>query len=271
MYSNLFKETIKKLLKVATKYSYVEGIFLAGSLANKHADEYADIDICIIARDRKAYSKLWEKRMDFVNSVGNPISLNQRLWDKCSMIVALFSKKTLPPVGLDVDIVFGYLSQISHVMPWVPYRVIFDRSGKLKKHLKSRPSQIPSEEIKKRIIEELSWIPFAVYEAVKDLRRGDRYDFQGQLSRIRKLIFFLKGVEKKELILGTKRAINLMNTGEKRILDASYEAEDIEMVKKLLGMLFASAEKIGKEYKVEEEIRVKKKEIEEYSNFDLDC
>ena len=116
--------------------SSVEGVFLSGSLVDRHRDAFSDVDLGVASRNGAAvFGETFALRHRLLIAAGRPVHRLERGWDHCRMVAALYGKAEYPPIGLEIDIVFSQLRHVAEQMPYAAYRVLFDRRAKLRSAL----------------------------------------------------------------------------------------------------------------------------------------
>ena len=185
-----FHEIISTLVQELECASCIEGIFLSGSLVNEHKDQYSDIDLGIgTSNTPGAFDEAYALRHHLLNTVGQPIQTLERGWQHCQMVAALYGKSHFPPIGLEIDLIFSQLNHVPEQMPYADYRILFDRTGKLKKVLDEMGRRMPRGELEQELRHHLSWFLFYVYDALKAHERKDSLALHALLEEMRKLIY----------------------------------------------------------------------------------
>lgn len=250
-----WQHTVSALVGELETISSVEGAFLSGSLANRHRDDYADVDLGIASSNSaSALDETFALHRRVLVAGGRPVRLLERRWGHCRMVAALYGKSQFPPIGLEVDLVFSQVRHVAEQMPYAPYRIVFDRKGKLQVALAKMSRSRPVREIKDTIGQHLTWFPFYAYEANKACRRGDRYQVQSMLEEMRKSIFFAAATRHGQQVFGSKRAHHYLSPADQKLLRESYRRSDENMVANLTRLYVECLSGLRSRYRIADDV-----------------
>lgn len=259
-----WQEALTSIVARLETISSVEGVFLSGSLVNKHRDDFSDIDMGIATKNSaKAFNETFTLRHEIIAVAGKPIHYLERGWEHCNMIAALFGKSQFPTIGLEIDIIFSQLQYVSEQMPYSEYQVVFDRNGKLQPALAKMSQSKPSPEIETELISHLKWVPFYVHDALKACKRGDDFQVQSLLEEVRKLIFFAAATRQGEQIYGSKRAYRYLSTTERQVLEHSYHRSDENIVSQLARLYLECITELQWNYRIADKVENAKIALQE--------
>lgn len=248
-------EIVATIVKELESVSHIEGVFLSGSLANEHEDQYSDIDLGIATRDNPAaFNEVYAMRHQLLITVGQPIQTLERGWQHCLMVAALYGKSQFPPIGLEIDLIFSQLNHVAEQMPYADYRILFDRDGKLRQMLDETSRSIPGAEIEQELRQHLSWYLFFVYDALKAHERKDSFALQALLEEMRKLIFQAAAARCGLQVYGAKRALKYLSTGEKKVIEKSYRHSTRRSIEKLAALYLVCLDSLLSDYEIEQEV-----------------
>jgi len=219
------KETdklIKELVEYYNDIPSVHGVFIAGSLANSDIDIYSDVDLCIVFKDKHSLEVQWEDRLLTIDKFNKSVSHFEKTWGITRMISALYNKVDIPPIGLQVDYVYGILDEIEGLMCWTKHEIILDKTGQIKNNLYRNPESLPDYELNTRLVENSEMLPFYIYDAQKSLLRKDVTDFASQINKILNIYYFSKSVVENNILLGSKRTTKLFTPDELKLILSFY-------------------------------------------------
>lgn len=214
---------VERIVKEAEGEPSVEGVFLGGSLVTDTWDEFSDIDLGIATEDNEAaLDRAYALHERFAAVVGRPLHVLEKQWDHSRMISLLFGKSQFPPAGLELDIFFGRLQYVSELMPGARFGVVFDRSGRLGAELEELDRTRREAEVKRDLDEQLVTFPFDVNHAVKAQARGDLFNYQFVIERMRAAIFSAAASRQGAVVRGSKRASRYLSEPEQEVILRSY-------------------------------------------------
>ena len=223
----------------------MEGVFLGGSLATARADECSDVDLGVVAGNteeecRNVYD-LWPS---LAQALGEPLVCLERSWENCRMVALLYGRADCPPRGLEVDVIFSRLEHVAEQMPHSPYRVLFDRTGRLADTLARTQTPLGTGEVVDDLRRQMLWFPFYVYDANKGLVRGDSLHVQSLLQQMREAIFFACACRQAAPVYGAKGATAVLSAEERSTVEASYRVEPSQALTMLRGLYFGCLREI---------------------------
>jgi predicted nucleotidyltransferase len=243
------QEALDRILSVLIANPCVEGVFLGGSLANQDLDAYSDIDLGVATlNNAKAFAQVYTQRGQLSELAGEPLEVIERGWEHCKMIAALYGKANFPPIGLEIDIIFSPLRYAGEQMPHAPYRILFDRRGKLAPLLQLASQPQPSQDIQAELEQGMRTSLFYLHDAVKACRRNDPFQAQAMLEELRKLIYYAAARQCEAQVFGAKRADRYLNHAQQRIIARSYLENDEQTVHKLIALYLGCLEGLESRY-----------------------
>lgn len=230
----------------------VEGAFVSGSLVDGNRDEYSDLDLGVAsAEDEAAFVAVYALRGALMAAAGEPVHHLERGWGHCRMVAALYGKSSFPPVGLEVDVVFSRLQHVGEQMPYAPYEIVFDRTGRLALALQGLPTHKPITDVRAELETDLRRIPFVVHDALKALRRSDSLYVQALFEELRQAIFQTAAARAGVPGYGAKRAYRYLSPAEVEVVADSYQDASEHSLRELLKLLFDCLGQVEGDYQVE--------------------
>lgn len=112
-------DVIARLVESCSADDRIAAIFLGGSLARGEADEYSDVDLCVIVAD-DAYTEIVSGREAFVRRLGEPLFLEDFGHDE--MAFAILAD------GTELEFNFFRVSDLLAIRSG-PHRVLLDKEG----------------------------------------------------------------------------------------------------------------------------------------------
>jgi hypothetical protein len=250
-----YQDIVGRIVHLIENQPTIEGAYLCGSLVNEHRDRFSDIDVGIASGDSAGdFEQAYTLREPMLAAIGTPVHVIERGWEHCRLIAALYGKTLFPPVGLEVDLVFSQLQQVSEQMPYAQYVILFDRHGGLKRELDRigppRPTAVTAQEIRRH----LKGFPFVVHDALKAYGRGDVFHFQSLLDELRIAVFFLAAARQGGQVFGSKRAARYLSAAERQTIEESYLEFSRRTLEHLLDLSLHHLEAIQSEYGLEADV-----------------
>lgn len=247
---------VERIVQEAQGEPSIEGVFLGGSLVTDTWDEFSDIDLGIAtANTVQDLDRAYTLRERFAAVVGRPLHVLEKQWEHSRLTSLLFGKSQFPPAGLELDVFFGRLQYLSELMPGARFGVVFDRSGRLGAALEELDRTRREAEVKRDLAEQLVTFPFDVNHAVKAQARGDLFNYQFVMERMRAAVFSAAASRQGAVVRGSKRASRYLSEPEQQVILRSYcefsHAAIDEVVEFYLSLLSQSQE----EYGIEDEVR----------------
>ena len=245
------REVVEQIVAYLRNEPLIEGAFLAGSLLDHDHDEYADVDLGIAsALGKTALQAAYDLRHGIAAAVGAPVHHIERGWQHCQMIALLYGKTAFPPLGLEVDIIFSELRHVGEQMPYVPYEVVLDRSGRLKAALDRLPKEQPVDEVWASVYALGEGMPFFVHDALKAARRGDWFYLQQVLESMRQAIFQAAAAKNGTAVHGAKRAYRHLSQSERLVVRDSYSDDSPRSVERLAQLYVECISRVGADHRM---------------------
>lgn len=249
-------ELVAMIAEMLAEEDSVEGVFLSGSLVTRDRDRWSDIDLGIASGNTKRDDdRTYALRGQLLGAAGRPVHTLERGWGHCRMIAALYGRDEFPPIGLEIDLIFSRLAHVSEQMPFAPYRVLFDRTGRLRRALERMGSARPKDETRLSFKDHVNWLPFYVHDALKAFRRGDRFHAHSLVEEMRKLLFFAAAVRHGAEIHGSKRAHRHLTESEREVVASSYRTPDRGTVRRLAQAYVSCLERLAQDHGIEGDVQ----------------
>ena len=153
----------------------VLGAFVSGSRATGKADEYSDLDLCLIARD-DARDQLWAERAAFIQQLGEPLLLED--FDGTDTAYFILAD------GTEAELAFAREGHV-HEVHRGPYRTLLDKTGVLagsafQETGPSGPDQV--ETLRRQIY----WFWHDLSHFIAAVGRGQLWWGSGQIEALRR-------------------------------------------------------------------------------------
>ncbi len=165
---------INRFINVCEADDHIVAAFLGGSNAKGYADQYSDIDVCVIT-DENAYEDFFNKRESFLRSLGELVFLE----DFGIPNIAFFIFED----GTEGELYFGSESHLAHIHSG-PFRVLLDKKNILAEAVfpddKTDPSH-QTEELRHNIFR--FWHEMSHF--ITAMGRGKLWWARGQLDELR--------------------------------------------------------------------------------------
>ena len=175
---------IEQLVAACAADDRVAAVFLGGSLARGEADEYSDIDLCVIVRD-EAYPDVIAGRDAFVRAVGEPLFLEDFGHDH--MAFAILAD------GTELELNFFRASDLETIRPG-PHRVLLDKDAILTGVTFASPEPDREEQLE-QLRQILFWFWHDVGHFAAAIGRGQLWWAAGQLEQLRACCVTLVRIE----------------------------------------------------------------------------
>jgi hypothetical protein len=148
--------------------------FLGGSLASERADEFSDIDLCLIAHDDD-FDDVVRDRASLIEALGEPVFVED--FGHAEVVSFVLGD------GTEAEIFFGREGALAELWPG-HHRTLFDRSGILEgvTFEEERPDLAEIEDVLRR---SLSWFWHELSHFVKAIGRNQLWWAAGQLEALR--------------------------------------------------------------------------------------
>lgn len=152
----------------------IEGAYVVGSIADETEDEYSDIDLYVVVKE-KHYAEVYGERFRFAKIIGDVLSTFEVEWPNCQMLGVIYRNY------VEIDICYTKLGQAEVFSD--RYKVVLDKYGRVQKALirKEYPTH-PKAELKRQT-------EFALYNilhAINMLHRGEYWSSIKQIETLRK-------------------------------------------------------------------------------------
>ncbi len=250
-----WRQVVDKVVKELRSEPSVEGAFLGGSLVTNAWDEFSDIDLGVAtANGLEHLDRAYALRGRLATAVGTPIHTLEKTWDHSRMISLLYGKSQFPPIGLELDIFFGQLEYIRELMPGARFGIVFDRTGKLGRELEKLDWVRRREEVKKDLAEQLVTLPFDLNHAVKAHARGDLFNYQFVMERMRAAVFSAAASRQGAVVRGSKRASLYLSEPEQQVILRSYCEFSHEAIQELVQFYDSLLDQAQSEYDIGREV-----------------
>jgi predicted nucleotidyltransferase len=187
--SRAHEQLIARFSDACASDNRVVAAFVGGSIARGDADQYSDVDFCVITTDEAADS-VFADRAAIVAQLGTPLFLED--WGEAAPEIFVILAD-----GTDVEVFFVAESRIKE-MQVGPILPLLDRTGLLTNlHL---PMRAPlSEDLAVELRRVLAWFWHDVSHLIKALGRGQLWWAAGEVEALRgyclNLIRIEQGVE----------------------------------------------------------------------------
>jgi len=165
---------IEQLVGSCVADDRVAAVFLGGSLARGEADEYSDVDLCVIVRD-EAYADVIAGRDAFVRTIGDPLFLED--FGNDHMAFAILAG------GTELELHFFRAHDLDVIRPG-PHRVLLDKDGILAGVTFASPEPERAAQVE-RLREILFWFWHDVGHFTTAIGRGQLWWAAGQLEQLR--------------------------------------------------------------------------------------
>jgi predicted nucleotidyltransferase len=173
--SQAHEQVIERFADACSSDDRVIAAFVGGSIARGEADQYSDIDLCVVTADAEA-DDVFAGREAFVARLGTPLFLEDWGLEDPEVFVILAD-------GTDVEVFFVPQSRI-HEMQVGPILTVLDRTGLLTDL--EVPVRAPhSEDLARELRRLLAWFWHDVSHLIKALGRGQLWWAAGEVESLR--------------------------------------------------------------------------------------
>ena len=148
--------------------------FLGGSLASERADEFSDVDLCVIARD-DVFDDVVRDRTSLIEALGEPVFVED--FGHAEVVSFVLAD------GTEAEIFFGREGALAELRPG-RHRTLFDRSGILE-GVTFEEERADPEELEDVLRRTLSWFWHELSHFVKAIGRNQLWWAAGQLEALR--------------------------------------------------------------------------------------
>jgi len=170
------------------------------------------------------------------------------------MTSLLYGKTQFPPIGLELDIFFGRLQYVSELMPGARFGIVLDRSGKLSRELEGLDWVRRREEVRRDMAAQLITFPFDLNHAVKAHARGDVFNYQFVMERMRAAIFSAAASRQGAVVRGSKRASLYLSDPEQQVILRSYCEFSRQAINELVHFYLSLLDQARSEYDIAGEV-----------------
>lgn len=173
--SRAHEQLIARFSDACSSDQRVVAAFVGGSIARGEADQYSDVDLCVVTTDEAA-DDVFADRAAIVAQLGTPLFLEE--WgDEAPEIFVILAD------GTDVEVFFVAESRIKE-MQVGPILRLLDRIGLLTNL--DLPMRAPlSEELAVELRQVLAWFWHDVSHLIKALGRGQLWWAAGEVEALR--------------------------------------------------------------------------------------
>jgi predicted nucleotidyltransferase len=169
------EQVIARFADACSSDDRIMAAFVGGSIARGEADQYSDIDLCVVTTDAEA-GDAFADRAAFVARLGTPLFLEDWGHDDPEVFVILAD-------GTDVEVFFVPESRI-HEMQVGPILAVIDRTGLLT-NLEVPVRAPDSEDLARELRRLLAWFWHDVSHLIKALGRGQLWWAAGEVEALR--------------------------------------------------------------------------------------
>ncbi len=171
---NVQRKMLSRCVSLLQADPRVEGAYVVGSMADETEDEYSDVDIYLVVKE-KHYAEVYGERLKFAESIGDVLSTFEVEWPNCQMLGVIYRN------CVEMDLCYTRLRQAEVFSD--RYKVILDKYGRIQEALIRREyPKNPAAELKKQT-------EFALYNllhAVNMFHRGEYWSSISQIETLRK-------------------------------------------------------------------------------------
>jgi predicted nucleotidyltransferase len=167
---------IERFVDLCSADERIVAAFLGGSRARGEADEYSDLDLCLITTD-DAYEEVVSDRQDIVEQLGEPLFLED--FGLEGIVFFILAD------GSEVELFLRRESGLHEIQDVGPYRMLLDRKGILTDAAfpMREPDRTEQIESLRRL---LHWFWHDLSHLIAALGRGQLWWAYGQLEALRR-------------------------------------------------------------------------------------
>lgn len=177
-------DVIARFVESCSADDRIAAVFLGGSRARGEADEFSDIDLCVIVADDD-YTDVISGREAFVRTLGEPLFLED--FGKESQLLAILAD------GTDLDLFFFARSDLDSIRSG-PHVVLLDKEGILAGAEFSVPEPDHAARVE-QLRQILSWFWHDLAHFTTAIGRGQLWWAAGQLEQLRNYCVNLARIE----------------------------------------------------------------------------
>lgn len=250
-----WQEYVDRIVRRIEVEPGIEGAFLGGSLVTGQWDEFSDIDLGIATRNcRSDLEHAFSLRHELAALIGRPEHRLEKQWDHSLQIALLFGRSDFPPIGFELDMFFSRLRHVAELMPGASFQVVFDRSGRLREKLDELSLARQDTEVRTELLEQMQAFPFDAYHAAKALARGDLFNYQFVLERMRAAVSAAAASREGTVIRGSKRASCYLGPEERETVQRSYHEFTPDSITQLVETYLRLLAEVQQRYALEGEV-----------------
>jgi hypothetical protein len=175
---------VSRFVEACSADDRIVAAFLYGSRASGEADEYSDLDLCVIARD-DALENVMAERAAFVRQLGEPVFME----DFGDERIAFF----ILAGGTECELLFGREGALEQ-LDVGPFITLVDKSGILDGVEFPLPQPDPDER-REQLRQVLNWFWHDLSHFMAALGRGELWWARGQLEALRRYCVNLLRIE----------------------------------------------------------------------------
>ena len=182
---------ISRFVDICSADDRIIAAILCGSRARGDADEYSDLDLCVITTD-EAFDLVMEERGAFIGQLGEPVFIEDFGLDRIAFFILAD--------GTECELGFGHEGALEEIDVG-PFETLIDKRGILSgtEFPFVRPDPVEQREQLRRV---LNWFWHDLSHFIAALGRGDLWWACGQLEALRRycvnLVRIEHGVEAQE-------------------------------------------------------------------------
>jgi predicted nucleotidyltransferase len=204
---------IERFVDLCSADERIVAAFLGGSRARGEADEYSDIDLCLITTD-EAYEEVVSDRQDIIEQLGEPLFLED--FGHEDLVFFILAD------GAEAELFFGRESGLHEIHGVGPFRILLDKRGIFTDAAfpVREPDRAEQIESLRRL---LHWFWHDLSHLIAALGRGQLWWAYGQLEALRRYCVNLirieqnveaqeEAYEKLDLAISTSRLSALQKT-----------------------------------------------------------
>ena len=165
---------LERFIAASQSDERVIAALLTGSYARGSADDYSDLDLCLITRS-DAYQDFIAKKKDFIGQLGEPLFLED--FNLPDRLLHIFSD------GTECDLVISSQDRLDQLYS-ASYRVVLDKKGLFPEVMFTPPATPPADQLEnlRRLI---NWFWHDLSHFIHALGRGQLWWASGELEVLR--------------------------------------------------------------------------------------
>ena len=175
---------VSRFVEACSADDRVVAAFLCGSRARGEADEYSDLDLCVITRD-EAFESVMAERAAFVRQLGEPMFMEDFGLDRIAFFIL--------SDGTECELVFGREGALDQIDVGT-FITLVDKRGILDGAEFPLPQPDPDER-REQLRQVLNWFWHDLSHFMTALGRGELWWACGQLEALRRYCVNLLRIE----------------------------------------------------------------------------